>query len=289
MPKVAMEELMTNSEDGMLTLKQLFDMESKEDMSEKIFDMLTSNTEEAADSFSELFEFSSEKDKEETVEEIIEMVDRDPTAVTSAFSDLIFEKVEKQKKLEESPSAPPPTDSTTTTMGETPTTTRITTQEAKTTTQLRPTSTTTTQQDETTTRYEPTKSDPETTKQSFEIASTENEESRSSKRPRPETEFSSSTTLRDPGTTKATVLKSDEEFLSGPQRELERELGRKEARIEFPDSRLRPVANEEEEELFTPKLPHPYKDPPPAVQGQLLRYSGAPSNNRGSPKPGQTR
>ena len=61
-------------------------MESKEDMSEKIFDMLTSNTEQAADSFSELFEFSSENDKEETVEEIIEMVDRDPTAVTSAFS-----------------------------------------------------------------------------------------------------------------------------------------------------------------------------------------------------------
>ena len=288
LPKVAMEELMTDSEDGMVTLKQLFDMESKEDMSEKIFDMLTSNTEEAADSFSELFEFSSEKDKEETVEEIIEMVDRDPTAVTSAFSDLIFEKVEQQKKLEESPSAPPPTDgTTTTTTGETPTTTRITTQEAKTTTQLRPTSTTTTQQDETTTRYEPTKNDPETSKQSFEIATTEKDESRSSNRPRPE--FPSSTTLRDPGTTKATVLKSDEEFLSGPQRELERELGTNKARIEFPDSRLRPVAKEGEEELFTPTLPHPYKDPPPAVQGQLLRYSGAPRSNKDSPKPGQTR
>ena len=211
------------------------------------------------------------------------MVDRDPTAVTSAFSDLIFEQ---RKKLEESPSGPPPTDGTTTTIGEPPTTTRITTQEAKTTIQLRPTSTTTTQQDETTTRYEPTKSDPETTKQS-ELASTE--ESRSSNRPRPEAEFPSPTTLRDPGTTKATVLKSDQDFLSGPQRELERELGSKEARIEFPDSRLRPVAVEGEEEVFTPRLPHPYNDPPPAVQGQLLRYSGAPGNNRGSPKPGQTR
>ena len=289
LPEMVMEELITDSEEGMLTLKQLFDMESKEDMSEKIFDMLTANTEEAADSFSELFEFSSEKDKEETVEEIIEMVDRDPTAVTSAFSDLIFEKVEQRKKLEESPSGPPPTDGTTTTMREPSTTTRITTQEAKTTIQLRPTSTTTTQQDETTTRYEPTKSDPGPTKQSFESTLPQTEEPRSSNRPRPESP--SSTTLRDPGTTKATVLKSDQEFLSGPQRELERELGTKEVRIEFPESRLRPVANAEgEEELFTPKLPHPYKDPPAAVQGQLLRYSGAPtSNNRGSPKPGQTR
>ena len=275
LPKMVMEQLVKDSEDMMLTLKQLFEMESKEDMSEKIFDMLTSNTEQAADSFSELFEFSSENDKEETVEEIIEMVDRDPTAVTSAFSDLIFEKVEQQK---ESPSAPTPTDVTTTTIGKSPTTaTRITTQEAKTTTQMRPTLTTTTQ-DETTTRYDPTKSDLETTKQTFE-------ESRSSN-----PEFPSPTTLRDPGTTKATVLKSDEEFLSGPQRELERELGRKEARIEFPDSRLRPVANEEEEELFTPTLPHPYNQPPAAVRGQLLRYSGAPtSNNRGSSKPGQIR
>ena len=121
------------------------------------------------------------------------------------------------------------------------------------------------------------------------MTSTENEESRSSNRPRPEAEFPSSTTLRDPGTTKATVLKSDEDFLSGPQRELERELAAKEARIEFPDSKLPPVANGGEEEVFTPRLPHPYKDPPAAVQGQLLRYSGAPSNNRGSPKPGQTR
>merc|ERR1712088_1029559 len=117
-----MEELMTNSKDGMITLKQLFDMESKDDMSEKIFDMLTDNTEEAADSFSELFEFSSEKDKEETVEEIIEMVDRDPTAVTSAFSDLIFEKVEERKKLAESPSGPRPTDGTATTIGDQETT-----------------------------------------------------------------------------------------------------------------------------------------------------------------------
>ncbi len=29
---------------------------------------------------------------------------------------------------------------------------------------------------------------------------------------------------------------------------------------------------DEYEDLFTPELPHPYRDPPKAVEGQLLRY-----------------
>jgi hypothetical protein len=32
------------------------------------------------------------------------------------------------------------------------------------------------------------------------------------------------------------------------------------------------IQDEYEEDLFTPELPHPYRDPPKAVEGQLLRY-----------------
>ena len=40
--------------------------------------------------------------------------------------------------------------------------------------------------------------------------------------------------------------------------------------IIFPDPKLRLVT--EKKKVFTPKVPHPYEDPPKEVEGQLLRY-----------------
>ena len=55
-PWEAVEELKMME---MPSLKELFEMEDKDEMNEKIFDMLITDTKEAAVSFSDLFEFDS--------------------------------------------------------------------------------------------------------------------------------------------------------------------------------------------------------------------------------------
>ena len=250
----------------MPSLNDLFEMTDKEDMSEKIFDMLITDTSEAAESFSELFEFSSVQEKKETVEEIIEMVEKDPTAVTSAFSDLIFEKM-KQQKLQMSMVEP----QTLRNVFPTASTTTATTSETQRIKKVDPTTTTTTVREQTTKAIlEQTT----TVKESTPTASTTTTEKETTQRimtvkPTPILNInkpSTSFTLHNPETTKQTVfLKADEDFLNGPQEDLERELAATKEKQSTLQLRV------EGKELFTPEAGHPYRDPPSAAKGQLLR------------------
>ena len=268
-PREAVEELKMME---MPSLKELFEMEDKDEMNEKIFDMLITDTKEAAVSFSDLFEFDSLKEKKKTVEEIIEMVDKDPNAVTSAFSDLIFEKIEQQRKklpteipkttlgLQIINEAIPTTSTTTTTVKEL----SRARDENRSTETVKPTTTTVAGKSPVTTTetiflksdYDFMKGHEKDLKADILLRTGEEVRTRGNGKPTDPT-----VTLNSPNQSKQSVpLKTDIPFLNGHDMELK------------------------DEQLFTPRLPHPYKDPPAAAEGKLLRYWKNDSKSRELPK-----
>lgn len=86
------EEVTENS----VNFTQLLSVPStKEVIEDHIMDMIIENPERAAADLAELFDISSENEKENTEEELFQMMEEDPLAVTSAFTDLIMSQKEE--------------------------------------------------------------------------------------------------------------------------------------------------------------------------------------------------
>ncbi len=74
-----------------VNLTDLLNIPKTKDMIEDhIMNMIIENPERAAADLAELFDIQNEKEKEKTEEELFSMMDEDPLAVTSAFTDLIM-------------------------------------------------------------------------------------------------------------------------------------------------------------------------------------------------------
>ena len=72
-------------------LTEILDMPSSKEMIEDhIMEMIIENPERAAADLAELFDLKDENEKNDTEEELFEMMEKDPLAVTSAFTDLIL-------------------------------------------------------------------------------------------------------------------------------------------------------------------------------------------------------
>lgn len=80
---------------------------TKEVIEDHIMDMIIENPERAAADLAELFDLNNENEKEDTEEELFQMMEEDPLAVTSAFTDLIMSQKEEIGKPIESPSLKP--------------------------------------------------------------------------------------------------------------------------------------------------------------------------------------
>ena len=89
----------------MVNLTQLLSIPSTKDMIEDhIMDMIIENPQTAAADLAELFDLENEEEKEQTEEELFEMMEEDPLAVTSAFTDLIM--AQKNDPTTEPPTTP---------------------------------------------------------------------------------------------------------------------------------------------------------------------------------------
>ena len=80
-----------SDEKKMVNLTDLLNIPSTKEMIEDhIMNMIIENPETAAADLSELFDIQNEEEKETTEEELFQMMEEDPLAVTSAFTDLIM-------------------------------------------------------------------------------------------------------------------------------------------------------------------------------------------------------
>ena len=92
----------------LVNLTQLLSIPSTKEMIEDhIMDMIIENPERAAADLSELFDIQNSEEKETTEEELFEMMEEDPLAVTSAFTDLIM--AQKEEPISTSTPAVEPT------------------------------------------------------------------------------------------------------------------------------------------------------------------------------------
>ena len=76
---------------GKINLTEMLNMPtSKEMIEDHLMEMIIENPERAAADLADLFDLENEAEKEDTEEELFEMMEKDPLAVTSAFTDLIL-------------------------------------------------------------------------------------------------------------------------------------------------------------------------------------------------------
>ena len=96
------EEYQTEPTTEPINLTEILKLpQTKEMVEDHIMDMIIENPEKAAADLAELFDISTKEEKERTEEELHQMIEQDPLAVTSAFTDLIIAQ-------KENATSPPP-------------------------------------------------------------------------------------------------------------------------------------------------------------------------------------
>ena len=237
----ALSQLAKIMSEDLPNLKELFLIKNEVDLEKTILGSITENPSGYARLFSKLFEHKNLFDFQDTKAEIVDMIEKDSKAVASAFTELIINQRKKTGMLEEM-TTPKIRFTTFKTTNTEPVTT------AKTTTKI-----------------------PQRMKILTQII----------KKPKNGSIVKSADFSKD----KVTKLKNSirsKEIPSSSETVYKTKDGQiipkdkiklddaKNDEIIFPDPKLRLVT--EKKKVFTPKVPHPYEDPPKEVEGQLLRY-----------------
>ena len=222
-------------------LKELFLIQNEEDLEKTILGSITENPSGYARLFSNLFEHKNLFDFQHTKEDIVDMIEKDSEAVASAFTELIINQRKNNDILEEMTTPKIRFTTFKTTNAEPATTIKSTTkipQRIKILTQIikKP-------------------------KNGSVLKSADFSKDKVTK-------LQNSIRSKDIESSSETVYKTKDGKII-PKDKIKLDDANKDEII-FPDPKLKLVP--EKKKVFTPKVPHPYEDPPKEVEGQLLRY-----------------
>ena len=237
----ALSQLTRIMAEDLPNLRELFLIKNEEELEETILGSITENPSGYARLFSKLFEHKNLFDFQHTKADIVDMIEKDSKAVASAFTELIIKQRKNSDMLEEKTTSKISFTTFKTTNAEPATTIKSTTkipQRIKVLTQIikKP-------------------------KNGSIVKSADFSKDKVTK-------LKNSIRSKEIQSTSETVYKTkDGKIIPKDKIKLDNAT---DDEIIFPDPKLRLVT--EKKKVFTPKVPHPYEDPPKEVEGQLLRY-----------------
>ena len=235
----ALSQLKSIMSEDLPNLKELFLIKNDRDLERKILDSITEDPNGYARLLAKLFEHKSLFEFQHTRTDIVEMIEKDPKAVAAAFSELIINQRQQSSSFPED-SRPQINFTTFKTTGAESVTTVKTTRKPpriKVLTQIikKP-------------------------KNGSVVKNADFSEDKVKK-------LKNSIRSKETKSTSKTVYKTkDGEIIPNNKIKFDEHNNDE---IIFPDPKLKLV---KEKKIFTPKVPHPYEDPPKEVEGQLLRY-----------------
>ena len=240
-----LEQLEKLSIDEFPSLKELFAIESKTQLKEKILKAVTEKPQNYARMFSNLFHHNDLFDFQHTKEEIKDMIAKDPEAVATAFAELIHNQQDNSALLETSTpkldlpltslftSVSPSSTESSRIKGTSKAKVKVLTQIIK-------------------------KPKPGSKVKNADFSRDKIEKLQNSIKPKD----------GESGTSKVVYKTKDGKIIPKEKIKLKENATDE---IIFPDKKLKLVSKKKDDKIFTPAVPHPYEDPPKEVEGQLLR------------------